>query len=78
MPQGLLLRDSRRWAGTILPLRAVERPLDSVPFFSVEIQFVFYSSRLGAGNIMNCLDSSFNPLSSLNMQPKVLQLAVRW
>lgn len=27
---------------------------------------------------MNCLDSCFNPLSSLNMQSKVLQLAVRW
>lgn len=75
---GLLLQDSRCWAGTILPLRAVERHLDSIPFFSLAIQFVSYSSRLGADNIMNCLDSRFNPLSSLNMQPKVLLFAVRW
>lgn len=78
MPLGLLLQDSRCWAGIILPLRAIESHLDSIPFFSVAIQFVSYGPHLGADNIMNCLDSRFNPLSSLNMQPKVLLLAVRW
>lgn len=69
--------DFRCWSDTVLLEGAAENQSGSIPLLSLGIQFGLLSSRLGAGNVMNCLDSRFNPLSSLNMQPKVLQLAVR-